>query len=213
VEKIRSEIEENIEKLSGEISLACKGHDSDKANFFFKLALLIGRLSQLLNELPIFLKEANRCVYVASSLFLRDSFNYLNKSRVESLHFVTGPQIGNISVLDRIIDLPLQTQTFVFARAEEAAVRKALIYLSRCDHKLQGCIHIHPGIGVEATAASGIDLRLQDTLDRGGYKVVSAIFSRDGYIRFYSSFDFEIETYGKGIEKIDGKIFRLAEIS
>lgn len=213
VEKIKSEIETNIGKLSGEIALACKGHNAEKANFYLQLALLVGRLGQFLNEVPIFLKENNGCVYVASSLFLRESFGNLNKGRAESLHFVTGPQIGNIFVLDRIIDLPLQAQTFIFARAEEVAVRKALIYLSKCDHKLQGCFHIHPGDGINSTIPSGIDLRLMGTLDRGGYKAISAIFSRDGYIRFYSSLDFEVEIYGKGVEKIDARVYRIIEVS
>jgi len=213
VEKIKTEIEANIGRLSEEIALACKGPNADKANFFFTLALLIGKLGRLLNELPVFLKDANKCVYVLSSLFLHESFNYLNKGRAESLHFVTGPNLGNISVLDRIIDLPLQAQTLIFARAEEVAVRKALIYLSRCDHKLQGCFHIHPGNGIGSTIPSGIDLRLMGTLDRGGYKAISAIFSRDGYIRFYSSLDFEVEIYGKGVEKIDARVYRITEIS
>lgn len=213
VEKIKNEIEANIGKLSEEIALACKGPNADKANFFFTLALLIGKMGRLLNELPVFLKENNRCVYVASSLFLHESFNYLNKGRVESLHFVTGPNLGNISVLDRIIDLPLQVQTLIFARAEEVAVRKALIYLSKCDHKLQGCFHIHPGVGIDSTIPSGIDLRLQETLDRGSYKAIGAIFSRDGYIRFYSSLDFEVEIYGKGMEKIDARVYRITEVS
>jgi hypothetical protein len=212
VEKIRSEIETNIGKLSEEIALACKGHNSEKANFYFQLALLVGKFDQFLKELPAFLKETNKVTYIMSSLFLHDSFNYLNKGRAESLHFVTGLQLGNISLLVKIIELPLQTQTFIFARAEAVAVRKALIYLSKCDHTLQAIFHIHPGIGIDSAICSGIDLRLQETLDRGGYKTLSAIFSRDGYIRFYSSLDFEIEIYGKGVEKIDGKTYRLVEI-
>ena len=213
VEKIKTEIEANIGRLSEEIASACKEHSTDRANFFFQQALLIGKLGQLLNELPAFLKETNKCVYVISSLFLHDSFNYLNKGKVESLHFVTGPQVGNIAMLDRIIDLPLETQTFVFARAETIAVRKVLIYLSRCDHKLRGCFHIHPGLGIDSTMPSGIDLRLQETLDKGGYKAVGAIFSRDSYIRFYSSLDFEIQIYGKGVDRINGRVFRITEIS
>lgn len=213
VEKIKTEIETNIGRLSEEIAVACREHSADKANFFFQQALLIGKLGQLLNKLSAFLEDANRSVYVLSSLFLHESFNYLNKGKVESLHFVTGPQYGNRLFLDRIIELPLESQTFVFARAETVAVRKALIYLSRCDHSLQGCFHIHPGLGSSSTIPSGIDLRLQETLDKGGYKAVGAIFSRDGYIRFYSSLDFEIQIYGKGVERVDGKVFRIIEIS
>ncbi len=214
VEKIRTEIEANIIKLSEEIALTCKDPNVDKAKFYFQLVLLIGKLDRFLNGLPVFLKEANRCVYVASSLFFHESFEYLNKGEPESLHFVTGPQLGNIAILDRLIPLPLLIQTPTFAKAEEPAVRKALIYLSRCDHKLQGYFHIHPGIGIGSTTLfSDPDLKLKKTLDMGGYKAIGAIFSRDGYIRFYASFDFEVQVYGKGVERIDGKIFRIVEIN
>lgn len=212
-EKIKNEIEESISGLSEEIAFACKQHSLDKADFFFKQAVLMGKIGTLLDRLPAVLKEDNKNIYMLSSVFLRDCFNFLNKVKVESLHFVTGPQLGNIAILDRIIDLPLETQTFVFARAETLAVRKALIYLSKCDHKLQGCFHIHPGLGIDSTMPSSIDLRLQDTLDKGGYKAIGAIFSRDGYIRFYSSLEFEIQIYGKGAEKIDGRVCRITEIS
>ena len=44
--------------------------------------------------------------------------------------------------------------------------------------------------------------------------LLHAIFSRDGYIRFYSSLDFEIQIYGKGVEvKNDGELYRFVEVS
>lgn len=215
IEKIKNEIELNIGKLSEEIASACKEHRAEKANFFFQLALLVSKLDQMIKSLSSSIVQSQIQIYMLSSLFLKDCFEYLNKGKVESLHFVTGPQIGNISVLDRIVDIEMHTQNFVFARADTVAVRKALIHLGKCEHKLQGCFHIHPGFGIDSTIPSGIDLRLQSTLDRGGYRIINAIFSRDGYIRFYSSLDFKIQIYGTGVERIDqyGRIYRLVEIS
>ncbi len=212
MEKIKSEIETSISRLTEEIASACKEHSTDKANFFFQQALLLGKIGRILEDSSS-VKQEGIQTHILSSLFLHDCFRFLNKGREESMHFVTGPQVGNVSILDRIIDLPLKMQTFVFAKAEDVAVRKTLIYLSKCEHRLQGCFHIHPGMGIGSTMPSGVDLRLQGTLDRGGYKAIGAIFSRDGYIRFYSGFDFEMQIYGKGVEKIDGKIYRITEIS
>jgi len=212
LEKIRNEVDDNIEKLSVEIANACKSYSINKANFLFKQALLVGKWSRQLSDLlpPKSLKK--RQTYVISSLFLHDCFNFLNTKKVESLHFVTGPQLADMSVLDRIVDVEIEIQSVVFAKGNSDSVRRALIQLSKYEHKLQGCFHIHPGKGIFSTKPSPDDLKLQDTFDRGGYKSIGAIFSRDGIVRFYSSLDFEIQVYGKGVEKIDGKFYRLTKI-
>ena len=213
LEKMRDELDDNIDKLTVEIANACKNYSKNKANFLLKQALLVGKWSRQLSDLlpPKSLKK--RQTYVMSSLFLHDCFNFLNTKKVESLHFVTGPQLADMSVLDRIIDFEIEIQNSIFAKGNSSSIRNALIQLSKYEHKLQGCFHIHPGRGIFSTEPSPIDLRLQDTFDRGGYKAIGAIFSRDGIIRFYSSLDFEIQVYGKGVERIYGRFYRLTKIS
>lgn len=213
LEKIREEVGYQIGKISEEIAEACKDGSADKAGFLLQRAMLIGKLGKLVADLTVSSKQSDKLGFVMGSLFLHDSFDFLNARRVESLHFVTGPQLGNTAVLDRIVDLELEIQTLAFAKGNSRSIRMALIKLGAYEHKLQGCFHIHPGVGTGSTMPSSVDLRLQETLDRGGYEVLGAIFSRDGFLRFYSSVDFEIQVYGKGVEQIDGKLYRLTKIS
>lgn len=150
--------------------------------------------------------------YEVSSLFLRKSFELLNRREVESLHFVTGPEVEGKKVLSEIVDLRLEEQSVVYAKAESEAIREALIYLSDHGFKLWGCFHIHPGNGPLSILPSGTDKALDRLLNQGGYDCVGAIFSRDGYVRFFSSKRFEIKIYGKGVEKINEKLYRITKI-
>lgn len=215
IKKIKHEINNNIEMLSGKIAQACKEHNTDKANLFFQQTLFTGKICKLLTDLLLPTTQTAKQIFVISSMFLRDSYNFLNiDKRIESLHFLTGPRLGNVNVLDRIVDFEKEMQTPVFAKGRSNSVSKVLIELARYEHKLHGCFHIHPGNGATATLPSTTDLELQQNFDRGGYKVLHAIFSRDGYIRFYSSLDFEIQIYGKGVEvKNDGELYRFVEVS
>ena len=214
IEKIKDEINNNIEMLSGKIAQACKEHNIEKATSFFQQTLFTGKICKSLTDL-LPATQTDKQVFVISSMFLRDSYNLLNiDKRVESLHFLTGPRIGNVNVLDRIVNFEKERQTPVFAKGRSDSVSEVLIELARHEHKLHGCFHIHPGNGAAATLPSSVDLRLQQNFDKGGYKVLHAIFSRDGYIRFYSSLDFEIQIYGKGVEvKNEGELYRFVEVS
>lgn len=213
IEKIKNEITNNIEMLSKKIAQASKEYNIDKANTFFQQTLFTGKIFKSLTDLPP-TTQTDKQVFVVSSMFLRDSYNLLNiDKRVESLHFITGPRLGNVSVLDRIVNFEKERQTPVFAKGSSDSVSEVLIELARHEHKLHGCFHVHPGNGEGSTMPSSIDLKLQQNFDRGGYKVVHAIFSRDGYVRFYSSLDFEIEIYGKGLEvKNHGELYRFTEV-
>ena len=214
IEKMKHEIDSNIEMLSRKIAQACKEYNTEKANSFFQQTLFTGKIGKLLTDL-LPTTQTDKPVFVISSMFLRDSYNLLNiDKKIESLHFLTGPRIGNVNVLDRIVDFEKEVQTSVFAKGKSGSVSKVLIELAKHEHKLLGCFHVHPGNGATATLPSSTDLTLQQNFDRGGYKVLHAIFSRDGYVRFYSSLDFEIQIYGKGLEvKNDGELYRFVEVS
>jgi proteasome lid subunit RPN8/RPN11 len=212
LEVLRKEVDSNIIKLSEEMAKACKDHNIDRATFFFEQAVLVSKMDELLEDSTPPTSQTERQTYVVSSLFLHDCFDFLNTKKTESLHFVTGPQLDNISILDRIVDFEIEIQNSIFAKGNSESVRKALIQLEKIEHKLQGCFHIHPGKGIASTIPSSTDLTLQETFDKGGYKVIGGIFSRDGYIRFYSSIDSKIQVYGKGVEEIDGKFYHLTKI-
>lgn len=157
--------------------------------------------------------DINTPLYLITSLFLRDSFGLLNHRGVESLHFVTGPEIAGIRILDQIISFNLEHQSVVYAKGDVAAIRNVLIQLNEDKFRLWGYFHIHPGMGEHSTLPSGTDLNLDRLLDNGNYEAIGAIFSRDGFIRFFSRREFRVQIYGEGVEKVNEKLYRLVKIS
>lgn len=151
--------------------------------------------------------------FLISSHFLHESFNYLNRQEEESLHLVTGPESGKLNILSTIIPLALKIQTIVEADAESEELRVTFLRMDKLKYHLLGYFHIHPGMGPDATHPSGTDLKLQDMLERGGYRAIGAIFSRDGFFRFHASKMPEIELFGEGVERINETLCHLSEIS
>jgi hypothetical protein len=179
----------------------------------YKYILLQNEIDNVINESLEEIQELkNLPLYITSSLFLQDSFALLNQKEVESLHFVTGPEINGIRVLDKIMDFRLEQQSIVYAKGDPEAVKNALIRLSRYNFRLWGYFHIHPGSGALSTFPSETDKSLDRLFDRGRYEAIGAIFSRDGYVRFFSSRKFKVQIYGEGVEKINERLYRLVEI-
>ncbi len=124
---------------------------------------------------------------------------------------------GNSFILDKLIKIDYQA-TVVAAKASVKDIFTKLIDLDeKHGHLLLAIMHSHPFSGVSGTTPSGVDRNLQVNLETSGYKVIQAIFARDGYIRFFSNYlKFEIDIYGKGVEKINAKetetVFKLTDV-
>jgi len=156
--------------------------------------------------------------YRTGSLFIKECAQYLTSSPEEVIHLVSGIELEKDSfLLDRLEKVEYQA-SMVGAKADIKDLFKKLINLDeKYGHLLLAVFHSHPFGGVAGTCPSGIDRNLQENLEKSGYKTIQAVFSRDGHVRFFSNkLDFEIEVYGKGIEKIseqgNEKIFKLTEI-
>lgn len=156
--------------------------------------------------------------YRIGSLFLSECFKYLTSSPEEVVHLVSGLELeNNLFLLDRLEKVQYQA-SIVGAKADVKDLFKKLIELDeKYGHLLLAVFHSHPFGGVAGACPSGIDRNLQKNLEESGYKTIQAVFSRDGYVRFFSNkLCFEIELYGKGVEKISGheneRIFKLSEI-
>ncbi|MBI5806286.1 hypothetical protein HZA73_09590 [candidate division TA06 bacterium] len=156
-------------------------------------------------------EDEKRIVFIIPSLFLRDCLDYLRQQEEESLHFVTGVHIDNIVILDRLVKLEFEKQTVVFAKADSTSVKNALLELTRNGYRLFAYFHIHPGTGEPATHPSSIDKKLDELLQRGKYQAVGAIFSRDGYARFFTDGNYEVQIYGRGVQQIDDRTFKVVE--
>ena len=156
--------------------------------------------------------EAKKRFFIVSSLTVRDSLEYLARQPEESLHFMSGVVIDGITVLERIIPIRHEYRSVGGWRGDPLDTIRKLLNLDEYEHALQCTCHIHPGRGEYATLPSTEDLKYQESLERGGYQAIMAIFSRDGFLRFINiKNNFVIRIYGKGVETVDeqAKLFKI----
>lgn len=152
--------------------------------------------------------------YTVSSLFLHECFKELTADRDEQFFFLTGAIVGRTYVLDQRLEFQHAKRSMVGVVGNHADTHRLLIKLEQFGHRLLAHFHSHPGKGFEATKPSGTDTGFQKRLEDAGYPVVAAIFSRDGYIRFFRlDNDLEVEIYGSGVEQHGKNSFRLTAIS
>jgi hypothetical protein len=148
--------------------------------------------------------------FVVSSYFLYDCFRHLTEDGAEQFSFITGVEIEGAFVLNQLLRLEHEKRTALGVTADSRFTHRLLITLERFRHRLLAHFHSHPGEGPNSTRPSGVDTGFQDRLERAGHIAVAAIFSRDGYIRFFRrSGSFEIEVFGEGVEQHAENVFRL----
>ncbi|MCK4351855.1 hypothetical protein KAW65_00415 [candidate division WOR-3 bacterium] len=213
LEEEKKEIESEITKAIQKIRETCDRYEYKKTQLEFGHLLKVSRLKEITEKvISSFDVSETVPLYVIGSWFLYDCYQYLTKEPVESLHYVTGTKLGNLYTLDRICTFKLDIQTIAHARGNIASSHKALIEMDEYGHRLHAHFHSHPGKGAGATQPSLVDDIYQKGLEKGGYSVIGGIFSRDGFLRFFSSKrQFRIKIYGEGVEVIDDKIYRLTK--
>lgn len=210
-----------MEKAKDFISRVEKAVERDAENFQKELENILKFKNQFKNLTQNFvssLEPKMTLKYKIGSLFLKECFEYLTSSPEEVIHLVSGIELEkDIFLLDKLERVEYQAN-MVGAKADVKDLFKKLIELDeKYGHLLLAVFHSHPFGGVAGACPSGIDRNLQENLEKSGYQAIQAVFSRDGYIRFFSNkLSFEIEIYGKGLEKIseakNESILKLSEI-
>lgn len=153
-------------------------------------------------------------IYNIPSLIMLKSFGELNQQDEESLHLMSGIVLGEEIILDMIISVKLAYSSIGGVRADPDDNLKKLVLLDDYGFALYAVFHIHPSDGLRSSHQSPIDEKFQETMERGGYKSILGIFSRDGFLRFYrTKDDFKIKIIGKGLEVIDekSKIYKITK--
>lgn len=151
---------------------------------------------------------------VVSSYFLHECFKKLTADKSEQVSFITGVEMDGSFVLNQILELEPDKRTVGGVSANGGFTHKLLITLERFGHRLLAHFHSHPGNGPESTRPSGIDERFQTRLESAGHMAVAAIFSRDGFVRFFRmDSNFEVEVFGKGAEQHAPHIIHLTELN
>jgi proteasome lid subunit RPN8/RPN11 len=153
--------------------------------------------------------------YLVSSWFLAECAAYLlsHPQGHERLHLVTGIKLSDHRrTLAHLIKVPLALQSRGEAQANQEELANIQIRMDGFGHHLYGLFHSHPGQGMLATTPSGIDLDTHQRFAKGGYPLVSAIFERSGFVRFFSDSPFTITLYGKGVAHVEEHVCQILNL-
>ncbi len=210
VTKFLNEIAESIRV---EIDVYASLLPADDAKQLIRL-IKLGQLHNSCEGLIRLLKnDSGKALYVISGLFLHRCYQKLIAYEVEHLFYVTGVRIGNLYTLDQICEFKVESASAVHASGDIRSTHITLINLENYGLQLHGLFHKHPGTGIGSTTPSSTDLHTQEAMERGGYPSIGAIFSEDGFIRFFSSDrDFDIKIYGEGVQHVTEKVFRIEKL-
>ena len=171
-------------------------------------------LSSLTQIESDFTAQPVRPRFVVSSLFLHECFKQLTSDRKEQFFFITGSEVSGSLVLDQICTFEHISRTEAGVVADPKSTHRVLARLEQFGHRLLAHFHSHPGHGLLSTGPSGTDTNYQASLERSGYCTVAAIFSRDGYIRFFRlDQNFELQIHGTGVEHVETSIYRLTDLN
>lgn len=151
--------------------------------------------------------------FVVSSLFLHECFKQLTADNKEQFIFITGPEIDGVMVLSKFYTFGHVSRTELGVVGDPKSTHRLLGRLGEFGHRLLAHFHSHPGKGPESTSPSGTDNKYQARLEEAGCNAVAAIFSRDGYVRFFRlDQKFELQIHGAGVEHVSGTIYRLTNL-
>ena len=197
-------------------SAAVTQNNRERMNYLNKRLTETSRTLESLTEIETELlgqrPHANR--FLVSSLFLWECFRELTADSREQFFFITGSEIDGILTLDQKCGFEHVIRTAVGVEGELKSTHVLLCKLERFGHRLLGHFHSHPGHGIGSTVPSPTDRGFQERLERGGYPAVTAIFSRDGYVRFFRlDQNFELQVHGKEVEEVEPNVFRLTHLN
>lgn len=169
-------------------------------------------LSEISNEITSSPNEVPE--FKVGSEILYKAFNKLNSIKTESILYAVGNNYGNSYSIERLIDLELDQSELGYAKANPSFSSKSLIELEEYGTLLTCYFHAHPGRGVNSNNPSSTDFSNQERLEKGNYKTIGGIFSRDGYLRFFSDkLQYKISISGKGVEHVSKDVYKLTKIS
>lgn len=156
--------------------------------------------------------------YVISSVTLAEAYAYLTQHRPgahpepEYMLAVTGILVDSVRTLERLIEVKMSHQSSGRASFDIQAFMKIALTLYEHGQHLHAVFHSHRFAG--PPAPSGTDTRLQGILEEGGYPAIQAVFSEDGWVRFFANNrHFAVEIHGTGARAIDGhpNTFRIVQ--
>jgi hypothetical protein len=150
--------------------------------------------------------------YWISSATLAEAYRFLTQrlpginQEPEWMLAVTGLRNGRIRTLEHLIEVKLATQSGGQASFDMQDFTRIALSLHEHGQALHAIFHSHRFQGPPGPSAT--DDRLQRILEEGGYPAIQAVFSEDGYVRFFArQRRFAVKVHGKGVHCIDRERF------
>lgn len=156
--------------------------------------------------------------YVVSSATLAEAHAYLTQhlpgahNEPEWMLAVSGVEVNGVRTLERLIEVRLASQSFGQASFDMEDFTRVAVLLHEHGLALHAILHSHRFGGPPSPSAT--DTRLQATLEEGGYPAIQAVFSEDGYVRFFANERrFVVHVYGKGVVPVHGSpaLYRIVQ--
>jgi len=179
----------------------------DRLGDFSQMRLLLSDLSREFEA-----QGDGTPTFAIGSEILYTVYRQLCEIPTESIIFAVGSRYGNAYTVERLAPLKMEKSEVGYACADLQSSTKTLIDLEPYGTLLTCYFHAHPGRGGSANNPSGIDINNHKRLEQGNYHTVGGIFSRDGYVRFFTDqMPFEIRLSGKGIDHVAKNLWKLTE--
>lgn len=121
----------------------------------------------------------------------------------EGVCVVAGRDVGDVRVGTNVIPIECDHRNAVHASASRKEIARVAFELADAGLSIVAIIHSHPGFGRDANLPSGDDMRTQMNWE-ANTKMVSGIWSRDGYLRFFTaSKPLDVVVVGSSVQEIE----------
>jgi hypothetical protein len=186
--------------------------DDDEVERAFGRVREVRRLRQAVDAMARGVTPATAVpVYLVSATFLAHSFALLTRTPDEHLVYATGPEDGKqLFALTRVVTFDLAEKSRAHALPDPRSQVEALMELDRGEERLLATLHSHPDEGSSNAAPSSTDLSTQANLERMRFPTIGIVFSRDGFVRFYSvNRPFRVVVSGAGCERVEDRLYHI----
>lgn len=189
--------------------------DIDRATHLFARLTDLSETRQLLRELQACDEgEDGVPVFTVSSELLHRAYHVLSETNTETILYASGSRYGSVYTVERLVPIKMERSEMTYAAADPASSSEALRRMDQYGSLLTCYLHAHPGKGANANHPSGIDIQNHARLEQGGFRTVGGIFSRDGFVRFFSDkMPFRVVVSGKGVEDVGTNSWKLETTS
>lgn len=145
-----------------------------------------------------------------SSLQVAEVKRLLTRTDAESMCIIVGVLHGIEWFATSIAPLPLARATVNGVTADLSLAHEKLLEIEQYGHVVLVVMHSHPGQGAQSVRESSIDRQAQHRYEIAGYRSLTGIVSRDGYVRFFTNnITYKLDIHGNGIQQISEGLYRL----